>query len=770
MNKLLLRSVALLLVPCLIADPVTAASLSSRALFTQQMTTGPVVLRTSVFDQQAIPPSLLEFIPSLIPLVGINHRGLEAAVYRLAHSSSIASFTSSRYPTLLSIAVTFLFVLLGSSFSTRERLRQTRRVVDRFNQYTREVISKGVINVFELASMPESQVREFAVQVSLITYVPWGVSLLGAGLVGSGISGFIRDAVFEHVTPSMSLLHSGFIIIGLGLYGLSWPWMRHVVDKFLKTKQPGGSASPASQTPELLPSASALKRGRLLEFRKKNAEPPYVSEGSPAFNRVVHHELKIKAKTVLPKVDHFSAHVDLNQKIDVQVPRADLNQALGNFTEHELDLTDSATRELVDSFCPPALRSFFHTVYLVTFRFGDSDQSYALGLMYESPSSISVANFAEDETFLWAYQADLMNQPERPTVFHYWGTPFPRIDVRLHEKGADLSIHMQKRTPPAGTATGGWLGRLYNRWSIQKVPKEEIQLFRAPLLETFIFQFFMVGVPMIVASYVVNGTSSLLWSWLLGMAGNIISQRIYGSRRIHPFVHRGTDIFEPASKRDLETLQRRARNENFVFFAGVALFQILTLLFSYLNYPQTSDTAHLSLLVGGLAGLIPGFLGALIYHVATNAKARRTGDVVGTAAAPHHNVKPRLSPEQILANVLRAATGFSPPALNPHPERLQQLQKWRHVIWTAMDLHDDDRWERVVTAILEAYSGTLPWNLRGIASALKGSTFAATRRRVLRTLRPKLPTDLIEALLWYSGDPDAEIPNEAAPSALKRAA
>ena len=183
----------------------------------------------------------------------------------------------------------------------------------------------------------------------------------------------------------------------------------------------------------------------------------------------------------------------------------------------------------------------------------------------------------------------------------------------------------------AGMATGGWLGRLYQHWIDQGDQLADIQLVKAPWVQTGYFQFFMIGVPMIIASF-----WSIQASWIVAIIAYNVSKRLYGSRRIHPRVYKGMGIFPKlATKEDLKELQRRARIENIFQIVAIVLGQLaLAIPLVSIDQPWNPVTARTFVFLGGLTGLIPGFLAALFYHQSSNLKARKTGEVIGTAPTP----------------------------------------------------------------------------------------------------------------------------------------
>src|SRR5205085_11947396 len=86
----------------------------------------------------------------------------------------------------------------------------------------------------EVLSQWDRQQSTIVQRIMDLTAAPWFMGLFGSAIAGSGISRFIRDALYGGLHPWQALMHLGFILVGVGLFGLARLWMRKKVNTFLE--------------------------------------------------------------------------------------------------------------------------------------------------------------------------------------------------------------------------------------------------------------------------------------------------------------------------------------------------------------------------------------------------------------------------------------------------------------------------------------------------------------------------------------------------------
>ncbi len=155
---------------------------------------------------------------------------------------------------------------------------------------------------------------------------------------------------------------------------------------------------------------------------------------------------------------------------------------------------------------------------------------------------------------------------------------------------------------------------------------EEIRLIRTPFMSALVFQFLMIGLPMVITSY-----WSMAASWIIGTIMYFVSRKIYVSKLTHPNIFRRSDETpKKAGLGDWAVLRRRASRENSLQVLPILIFQML----AWMAYSQwLTDPGHgvqLFIVAGSALGSMVGFFAAYFYYRWTHAKARRTHGVVGT--------------------------------------------------------------------------------------------------------------------------------------------
>lgn len=218
----------------------------------------------------------------------------------------------------------------------------------------------------------------------------------------------------------------------------------------------------------------------------------------------------------------------------------------------------------------------------------------------------------------------------------------------------------KKSSAIAGTATGGVLGRYFDRlyrWlqSRWKVSLENIQLYWAPFVESLFFHGIMGGIsifPMAVIMQTMSGVtfnehfltrlSYFLMPLLSGTVGLFLSMWLYGSEISHPLVYKGkTTTQVPADFNARMTLMGRFIREAIAFLTvGVAPLVIYRMGLGWMGQIPASDILIYSPLelLGSL--FFFGVPAAAYLHHRSNKEARARGDVIGTSASPLPNPSP----------------------------------------------------------------------------------------------------------------------------------